>query len=81
MEGALVSGIFFAFSVVVMRALARVAPASGIASMQTINVVVLNPWFFAAFFGTAAVSLVLAVGAAVQGPQPGSAYLLAGSAL
>jgi uncharacterized membrane protein len=78
---ALVSGIFFGFSVVVMRALARMAPAGGIATMQTINLVVLNPWFFAAFFGTAAVSLVLAVGDAVQWPEPGSAYLLAGSAL
>lgn len=78
---ALVAGIFFAFSVVVMRALARMTPADGIATMQTINVVVLNAWFFAAFFGTAAVSLALVLVAAVQWPEPGSAYLLAGSAL
>ena len=48
-----VAGFFFAFSVCVM--LARLAPAEGIHAMQAINVVVLNPWFFTAFFGTAAV--------------------------
>jgi uncharacterized membrane protein len=38
----LVAGIFFAFSNFVMKALARVSPAQGIAAMQSINVVVLN---------------------------------------
>jgi uncharacterized membrane protein len=47
----LVAGIFFAFSNFVMKALARVPPAQGIAAMQSINVVVLNRWFFAVFFG------------------------------
>jgi uncharacterized membrane protein len=41
----LVAGIFFAFSNFVMKALARVPPAQGIAAMQSINVVVLNRWF------------------------------------
>ena len=45
-----VAGIFFAFSNFVMKALARVPPAQGIAAMQSINVVVLNRWFFAVFF-------------------------------
>lgn len=49
----LVSGIFFAFSTFIMRALARLPPAEGIAAMQSINVAVINRWFFAAFFGTA----------------------------
>jgi len=39
---ALVGGIFFAFSSFVMKALARVPSAEGIAAMQSINVVVLN---------------------------------------
>jgi uncharacterized membrane protein len=56
----LVAGVFFAFSTLVMKALARLAPAEGIAAMQSINVVVLNPWFLGAFMGTA-----LASGAAI----------------
>lgn len=49
---ALVSGIFYAFSTFVMRALGRLTPREGIAAMQSINIVVINPLFFAAFFGT-----------------------------
>jgi uncharacterized membrane protein len=51
-SAALVSGIFYAFSTFVMRALGRLAPREGIAAMQSINVAVLNPLFFLAFFGT-----------------------------
>ena len=39
---ALVGGIFFAFSSFVMKALARVPPAEGIAAMQSINCVFLG---------------------------------------
>jgi uncharacterized membrane protein len=46
----LMAGFFFAFSAVIMAALARLPPAQGIAAMQTINVVVINPWFGVAFF-------------------------------
>ena len=41
----LVGGIFFAFSSFIMKAVARVPPAHGIAVMQSINVTVLNIWF------------------------------------
>ncbi len=75
---ALVAGIFFAFSAFVMRALGRLPPAGGIAAMQSINVAVLNPVFFAAFFGTAVLSLALAVAALVGWSLPS---LLAGSLL
>ena len=51
----LVAGIFFAFSTFVMRALGRLPENQGIAAMKAINVTVLNPWFFLAFFGTGAV--------------------------
>ena len=67
---ALVAGIFFAFSAFVMRAPGRLPPAGGIAAMQSINVAVLNPVFFAAFFGTAVLSLALAVAALVGWSRP-----------
>ena len=50
----LMAGLFFAFSVSVMKALARLSSAEGIAAMQSINVAIINPVFVAAFFGTAA---------------------------
>jgi uncharacterized membrane protein len=75
----LVAGIFFAFSNFVMKALARVPPAQGVAAMQSINVVVLNKWFFAVFFGTAVCCLALAIASFVRWQRPGAGYLLAGS--
>ena len=54
---ALVGGVFFAFSSFVMKALARLPSPEGIAAMQSINVVVLNPSFLGAFMGTAVLSL------------------------
>jgi uncharacterized membrane protein len=77
---ALVAGFFFAFSIVVMNALRRLPPAAGIAAMQSINVVVLNAWFFTAFFGTAAVCIVLAVWSLLSWTGAGSICVLAGSA-
>lgn len=71
---ALVAGIFYAFSSFVMGALARIAPDRGIAAMQSINIVVLNPWFFAAFFGTGLLALgVLFLG--IAGSMRGSVLL------
>jgi uncharacterized membrane protein len=76
----LVAGIFFAFSAFVMIALGQLPSEGGIAAMQSFNVAVLNPVFFLAFFGTAAVSLLLAI-AALFDVQTGALYLLAGALL
>jgi len=78
---ALIGGVFFAFSSFVMKALARVPSEEGIAAMQSINVVVLNPSFLGAFIGTAATSVLVAV-LAVQGWATSSApWFLAGALL
>lgn len=52
-----VGGVFFAFSSFVMKALAQMPPNQGIAAMQRINVVVLNPLFLGVFMGTALLSI------------------------
>jgi uncharacterized membrane protein len=78
---ALMAGLFFAFSVSVMRGLARIPPAAGIAAMQAINIVILNPVFGLVFFGTTAVCLIGAVAAIVQWDQPASTYMLGGGLL
>ena len=77
----LVAGIFFAFSAFVMKALARLPPAQGIAAMQSVNVAVINPRFLVVFFGAAVGCLVLAVSALFRWHAAGAAYLLAGSLL
>src|SRR5262245_43279533 len=45
----LMGGLFFVFSNAVMGALSRIQPAEGIAAMQSINRVILNPLFLAIF--------------------------------
>ena len=77
----LIAGVFFAFSTFVMRALARLPAAQGVAAMQSINVVVINPWFLAAFLGTAGGCVVLAVSSVLSWGAPGAGSLLAGSLL
>ena len=55
----LMAGLFFAFSVSVMKALGRLPSAEGIAAMQSINVAIINPVFLAAFFGTATACVLI----------------------
>ena len=77
----LIAGFFLAFSATVMWALERQPPPAGIAAMQAINIVVLNPIFLGVFFGTAILSLVLDIVALLRLSEPSSGYLLAGSLL
>ncbi len=77
----LVAGVFFAFSTFVMQALARLPAAQGIAAMQLINITVINPWFMAAFLGTAIACILLVIAALVRWHQPGAAYWLSASLL
>lgn len=58
---AVIGGVFFAFSSFIMKALARLPAAEGIAAMQAINIVVINPLFLGAFMGTALVSVGIVV--------------------
>jgi uncharacterized membrane protein len=76
---ALVGGIFFAFSSFIMKALAGVPSAVGVGAMQSINVVVINPSFMGAFFGTAMLSLV-AIWLALAGwSHPYAPFFLGGA--
>lgn len=77
----LIAGLFFAFSVSVMKALARLPSAEGIAAMQSINTVIINPVFLAAFFGTGAACVLALISSLVWWHEPGAVYLFAGGAL
>jgi uncharacterized membrane protein len=75
---ALIGGVFFAFSTFVMRALAQLPHAQGIAAMQRINVVVLNPLFLGVFVGIALLSAIAAAWALWQWQQAVALWTLLG---
>jgi uncharacterized membrane protein len=79
--GALIAGLFFAFSVTVMSALGQVSPATGITVMQSINRTIINPVFLLTFLGTGLVSLVLGVASLLDLGETDARYALAGSAI
>jgi uncharacterized membrane protein len=75
------AGVFFAFSTFVMNALAQQPTVSGIATMQSINITAINPWFMTVFFGTGATCLFLIISSLLKWHQPSGSYLLIGSLL
>ena len=77
----LIAGVFFAFSSFIMGALGKLPPNQGIAAMQSINVVVINPLFLGVLFGTAALALLLGFGAIRHLGDPGAIWVVAGSSL
>ncbi|MEV0221251.1 anthrone oxygenase family protein [Streptomyces sp. NPDC050704] len=77
----LVAGVFCAFSTFVMKGIAALPPAQGVAAMQAINVTALRPPFMIVFVGSAVLCAVLAVVTFVLWPDEGTVELLLGSAL
>ena len=77
----LISGVFFAFSTFIMRALARLEPAEGIAAMQAINITVITPWFIGIFVGLGPLCLTLGGWALLNWGDPRSAFVFAGCVL
>ena len=76
---ALTAGVFFAFSSFVMKALARLPSSEGIAAMQSINIVVINPSFMSVFIGTTLLSLGVAGLALTHWSHPSAIFLFAGA--
>jgi uncharacterized membrane protein len=77
----LIGGLFFAFSVAVMKALGRLPPAEGMAAMQAINVTILNPVFLSVFVGTAALCGLVVIASLLRWDRPGALFLLAGGGI
>jgi uncharacterized membrane protein len=77
----IVGGVFFAFSTFVMKALAQLPASQGVAAMQRINVVVLNPLFLGVFLGTALLSVACLVMAFLPWRAPGSPLAIAAALL
>lgn len=76
-----IGGFFLAFSACVMSALSRQPPPSAIATMQAINIVVINPLFLGAFLGTAALCVIASGLAVLDWQASRSLSLLVASAL
>ncbi len=76
----LIAGVFFAFSTSVMTALGLLPSAEGMAAMQRINIVIINPSFLGVFLGTAGLCVGLAIVSFVRWER-GAGFLLAGAAL
>jgi uncharacterized membrane protein len=77
----LMGGLFFIFSNTVMGALGRIQPAEGIAAMQSINRVILNPLFLTIFLATPAACALVVLSSLWRWSEPGAAWLIAGSVL
>ncbi|GHF89205.1 anthrone oxygenase family protein [Streptomyces griseosporeus] len=77
----LMAGVFCAFSVLVMRGLAALPPAQGVAAMNAINRTAMRPAFMVVFGGAALACVVIAVVTFVMWPDEGTVELLVGSGL
>jgi uncharacterized membrane protein len=77
----LMAGLFFAFSVAVMRGLGRLTEATGMAAMQSINAAILNPVFLAVFLGTGVLCLIVLVSSLLRELEAGAEYFVVGAAL
>ena len=75
----LIGGVFFAFSSFIMKALASIPAPQGIVAMQSINVVVLNRTFLAAFLGTTTLSVGVLALTFSNWSQTSSAYFVSGA--
>jgi len=77
----LIAGLFFAFSVLVMKALGRVPPSHGIATTQAINAAAISVVFLLALLGTAVLCAALAGCSIFRWHETFAGYLLAGSVI
>ncbi|MEU9353021.1 anthrone oxygenase family protein [Streptomyces griseoloalbus] len=77
----LTAGAFYAFSAFVMRGLAALPPAQGVAAMQAVNVSAVRPAFMLLFLGSTVLCAVITVVTFVLWPEEGTAELLVGGAL
>ncbi len=78
---ALMAGVYFAFSGVIMSSFARIETAAGILSMQSINDVILRSAFMPIFFGTSVGAALIAATALLNLNEAGAALKLGAGAL
>jgi uncharacterized membrane protein len=77
----LMTGLFFAFSISIMNAWARVSDQEGIRAMQSINIAIVNPVFLIVFLGVAFACVGAVVISLTNWSQSGSGYMMTGGLL
>lgn len=77
----LIAGAFFAFSSFVMKALGALPAPNGLAAMQSINIVVINPVFLGVFVGSAVLCAVAMIATLLRWQGAGSIWIIAGGVL
>ena len=75
----LITGLLFAFSNFVMRALADLPSEKGMFAMQRINETIINPIFLVLFLGTPVLCLLIAIDSALELNNPGRMWLFSGA--
>lgn len=74
----MVTGLLFAFSNFIMRALAELPPEHGMLAMQQVNEKIINPLFILFFMGTPLLCLVIAIHSLFNLDNPNAVLLLTG---
>jgi len=74
-----VTGLLFAFSNFVMRALATLPDDKGMFVMQRVNETILNPVFLVLFLGTPILCVMIVFQSVLQPGSPDSLFLLTGA--
>jgi uncharacterized membrane protein len=72
----LVTGLLFAFSNFVMRALAELSNDNGMLAMQQINEKIISPIFMLFFLGTPVLCIILVVSTVINLEASGNLFLL-----
>ena len=75
----LITGLLFAFSNFVMRALADLPNDKGMYTMQRVNETIIDHVFLVVFLGTPVLCSLIAIKSVLQLDEPGSLYLLLGA--
>ena len=75
----LMAGLFYMFSIFIMRALDRLPPSEGIAAMQSINKTIITPLFMLVFMGVTLASVALIGLAVFKVDGPAKIWLIVGS--
>lgn len=73
----LIAGIYFAFSIFIMPALARIEPVHAVSAMNSINSTILRSLFMPLFLGTTLTSFILAIIALLHRSTPGATAMFA----
>jgi uncharacterized membrane protein len=76
LSSGLMAGVYFAFSVFIMKAFDKIETAQSVAAMNSINEIILRSLFMPVFFGSSIISFLLVVVAFVYWGEAGAGLAL-----